>query len=171
MTVMEAIRQRHVARAFLNRPIETEKLEQIMEAGRLAPTASNEQNRILIAVTDADLRNQLVDACKGQKFVGEAPAVLIACAYGDRTMVCGQSARSMDCAIAMSFMRLEAVELGLQGCWLGWFESDKVRKILNIPDDYVVVAVMPIGYPIKDGKPSIKKSKEEVIVYNKIYTK
>lgn len=166
MTVMEAIKERHVARAFLNKPVETEKLEQIMEAGRLAPTASNEQNRKLIAVTDADLRKKLVDACKGQKFVGEAPVVLIACAYGDRTMICGQSARSMDCAIAMSFMRLEAVELGLQGCWLGWFEPDKVRKILNIPDDYVVVAVTPIGYPIKDGKPSIKKSKEEVIVYN-----
>jgi nitroreductase len=74
----------------------------------------------------------------------------------------------MDCAIAMSYMTLEAVELGLQSCWLGWFSPEKVRALLNIPDDYVVVAVAPIGYPAKEGHRSSKKATEEVVVYNKM---
>lgn len=72
-----------------------------------------------------------------------APAILVECASGDRTMICGQSARSMDGAIAMSYMTLEAVSLGMQFCWLGWFQPEKVRALLNIPEDYVVIAVAP----------------------------
>ena len=68
----------------------------------------------------------------------------------------------------MSYMTLEAVSLGLQFVWLGWFEPEKVRKVLNIPEDYIVVAVAPLGYPAKDGKPAVKKSTEEVIVYNRM---
>ena len=83
-------------------------------------------------------------------------------------MICGQSARSMDGAIAMSYMTLEAVSLGLQFCWLGWFQPEKVRRLLNIPDDYVVIAVAPIGYPDKEGHPSKKKSAEEVIAINRL---
>ena len=63
---------------------------------------------------------------------------------------------------------MEAVSLGLQFVWLGWFEPEKVRKVLNIPEDYIVVAVAPLGYPAKDSKPVPKKSAEEVIVYNRM---
>ncbi|MEG2000392.1 MAG: nitroreductase family protein, partial [Evtepia sp.] len=137
MTVLEAVEKRRAVRGFSPKPIAPEKLERIMKAGWLAPTASNEQYNKLIAVTDPELRRQLVDACEAQAFVGEAPVVLVACANHDRSMICGQSARAMDCAIAMSFMRLQAIEEGLQGCWLGWFHPKKIRPILNIPDDYI----------------------------------
>lgn len=83
-------------------------------------------------------------------------------------MICGQSARTMDCAIAMAFMRLQAIEEGLQGCWLGWFHPEQVREILNIPPEYVVVAVTPIGYPAEEGCRSFKKPKEEIVVYNRM---
>lgn len=168
MTVLEAVERRWSVREFANRPVEEDKLERIMKAGWLAPTASNQQRNKLIAVTDKDLRRKLVDACEGQEFVAEAPVVLISCADQDRTMICGQSARSMDCAIAMSFMRLQAIEEGLQGCWLGWYHPEKIREILNIPPEYVVVAVTPIGYPAKEGTRSYKKPMDEVVVYNKM---
>ena len=110
----------------------------------------------------------MVDACENQQWVETAPAILVECASGDRTMICGQSARSMDGAIAMSYMTLEAVSLGLQFCWLGWFAPEKIKDLLNIPEDYVVIAVAPIGYPAKEGKRSAKKNKEEVCVINKM---
>ena len=110
----------------------------------------------------------MVDACEGQKWIATAPAILVECATGDRTMICGQSARSMDGAIAMSYMTLEAVSQGLQFCWLGWFQPEKVRRLLNIPDDYVVIAVAPLGYPAAEGKASKKKSLHEVTAYNRL---
>ena len=166
MEVMEAIRARYSVRKYADRPIEPEKLAQIAEAGRLAPTASNQQLNKHIIVTDRDLIRQMVVACEGQKWIETAPAILVECASGDRTMICGQSARSMDGAIAMSYMTLEAVSLGLQFCWLGWFQPEKVRALLNIPEDYVVIAVAPVGYPAVNGKRSKKKTLDEVVVYN-----
>ena len=168
MEVMEAIRKRFSAREYADKPIEQEKLNLIAQAGRLAPTASNEQLQKHIIVTDKELIQKMVAACKNQKWIATAPAVIVECASGDRTMICGQSARSMDGAIAMSYMTLEAVSLGLQFCWLGWYEPDKVRELLNIPDDYVVVAVAPVGYPAKDGNPTTKKPLQEVVIYNKM---
>ena len=166
MEVMEAIKARYSVRKYADRPIEPEKLAQIEEAGRLAPTASNQQLNKHIIVTDKDLIRQMVDACEGQKWIETAPAILVECASGDRTMICGQSARSMDGAIAMSYMTLEAVSLGLQFCWLGWFQPEKVRALLNIPEDYVVIAVAPLGYPAVDGQRSKKKTLDEVVAYN-----
>ena len=166
MEVMEAIRARYSVRKYADKAIEPEKIAQIAEAGRLAPTASNQQLNKHIIVTDRDLIRQMVDACEGQKWIETAPAILVECASGDRTMICGQSARSMDGAIAMSYMTLEAVSLGLQFCWLGWFQPEKVRALLNIPEDYVVIAVAPVGYPAVNGRRSKKKTLDEVVAYN-----
>lgn len=168
MEVMEAIEKRYSVRNYADREIEPDKIEKILEAGRLAPTASNQQLNKHIIVTDKELIHKMVDACENQQWVETAPAILVECASGDRTMICGQSARSMDGAIAMSYMTLEAVSLGLQFCWLGWFAPEKIKDLLNIPEDYVVIAVAPIGYPAKEGKRSAKKNKEEVCVINKM---
>ena len=168
MEVMDAIKARYSVRNYAKKAIEPEKIEQILEAGRLAPTASNQQLNKHIIVTDPELIREMVDACEEQKWIATAPAILVECATGDRTMICGQSARSMDGAIAMSYMTLEAVSLGLQFCWLGWFQPEKVRRLLNIPDDYVVIAVAPIGYPDKEGHPSKKKGMEEVTAINRL---
>ena len=162
MEVMEAIKARYSVRKYAPKKLDEESIQRILEAGRLAPTASNQQLNKHIIVTDEELIQKLVGACKNQKWIATAPAVLVECASGDRTMICGQSARSMDGAIAMSYMTLEAVSLGMQFCWLGWFEPDKVRALLNIPEEYVVIAVATLGYPAEPGQRSEKKSLEEV---------
>lgn len=168
MEVMEAIEKRYSVRDYADREIEPDKLDKIMEAGRLAPTASNQQLNKHIIVTDKEFIQKLVDACEGQQWIATAPAVIVECASGDRTMICGQSARSMDGAIAMSYMSLEAVALGLQFCWLGWFDPEKVKSLLNIPKDHVVIAVTPVGYPAKEGHRTKKKSRDEVCFYNRL---
>ena len=129
MEVMEAIKARYSVRKYAPKKLDEESIQRILEAGRLAPTASNQQLNKHIIVTDEELIQKLVGACKNQKWIATAPAVLVECASGDRTMICGQSARSMDGAIAMSYMTLEAVSLGMQFCWLGWFDPDKVKKL------------------------------------------
>ena len=164
MTVMEAIEARKSIRAYSDRPIEAEKLEKVLEAGRMAPSANNQQAWKFVVVTDAALREKLVDACSGQKFVGEAPAVLVGCADNQREMRCGQPARTVDCSIALSFMMLEAAEQGLGTCWLGAFYADAVRELLKVPAEYAIVAVTPLGYPAADGNPRSRKSMDEVVV-------
>ena len=166
MEVLEAIKRRRAVREFSEKKIEQEKLDQILEAGRLAPSASNEQRTKCLVVDSPEIIQELAKACMRQKSVKTAPIVLVICADNERMMQCGQSARSMDCAIAASFMRLEAVEQGLQGCWLGLYKEERVRKILSIPEEYVIVAVMPIGYPLEDGEQMPKKELEEFVLYN-----
>lgn len=168
MEVMDAIRARYSARKYSGRKLSEEEITSILEAGRLAPSASDQQMNRHIIVTDPKLIHDLVHACKDQKWIETAPAVLVECAAEDRVMLCGQSARSMDGAIAMSYMTLEAVSLGMQFCWLGWFEPQEVKKLLNIPEDYVVIAVATVGYPASQGKMRPKKSLQEVTARNKL---
>lgn len=96
MDVLDALKSRYSLRDFAEREIKEEKLEKILEAGRLAPTASNQQRTKAIVVRDPALRAGMADACHGQAFVGEAPAILVVCADNDRVMRCGQSARAVD---------------------------------------------------------------------------
>ena len=164
MTVMEAIQARRSIRSYEPRPVEAEKLRQVLEAGRLAPSARNQQNWKLIAVEDAGLRQQLAAACCDQKQVAEAPVTLAVVATGQRVMTCGQVGEYVDCSIALSFMMLEAAEQGLGTCWLGAFRADEVAKVLDLPEGDVVVAVSPLGYPAEKPAPRPRKEAAEVVL-------
>lgn len=168
MDVLDALKSRYSLRDFADKPIEEEKLEKILEAGRLAPTASNQQRTKVLVVRDPALRAGMKDACHGQAFVREAPAILVVCADNDRMMRCGQSARTVDCCIALSFMCAQAAALGIQGCWIGSFDPGKVRALLGIPDGYVVPAVYPMGYAAKDdGQRREKKPMEDFRIWER----
>ena len=168
MDVLEALQSRYSLRDFAEREIKEEKLEKILEAGRLAPTASNQQRTKAIVVRDPALRQGMAEACSGQTFVGKAPVILVVCADNDRVMRCGQSARTVDCCIALSFMCAQAAALGIQGCWIGSFDPEKVRALLGIPDGYAVPAVYPMGYAAKvDGQRREKKPMEDFRVWER----
>lgn len=148
MNVFEAMKKRNSVRNFLDKPIEEKKLKAVLEAARIAPSAKNRQEWRFIIVKDQEVRKKLAEASKGQKFVGEAPVVIVAYALDDGyIMTCGQLSYPIDIAIALDHISLEAVEVGLGTCWIGAFYEDKVKKILGIPEDYRVVHLMPIGYP------------------------
>ena len=166
MTVKEAIETRKSIRKYSTKPIEAEKLTRVLEAGRLAPSAMNLQDWKFIAVTDPEKIKEMQVACMNQKQVGMAPATIVVCAENDKMMGCGQSKGSLDCSIALSFMMLRAWEEGLGTCWLGAFDEEKVRAVLDIPADVRVVAVTPIGYPDEDPAAKPRKSADEVISYN-----
>ncbi len=167
MDVMEAIKRRCSVRSYHDRAVEKEKLEIILEAARLAPSASNRQEWRFIVVQDKNTRQRLMKAAKNQAFVGQAPVVIACCADSDNhAMTCGQLCYPIDVAIAIEHMALKATEEGLGTCWIGAFYEDQAKEILGIPKDIRVVELLALGYPDKPC-PSHKDrlSLEEIVMY------
>lgn len=164
MDVMEAIRTRRSVRAYKRDPIPQDVLGEVLEAFRLAPSANNEQPWKLIVVSERDLRQKIASACWNQTFIAEAPCVLVACGLPNRSRIGGYtSSLLVDVAIALDHLTLSARSFGLGTCWIGAFEQDTIKKLLDIPAEVRVVAVMPLGYPAyEDGAPR-RKPIEEVV--------
>ena len=142
MEVLEAIRKRHSVRAYMAQEIPAEKLDMILEAGRLAPSAGNIQPWHFVVVTNREKRRML---SKGRfaKFLAESPVVIVGC---------GNSASSpnwfaVDTTIALQNMVLTATSEGLGTCWVGSFDESQVRRLLGIPEKFRVVALLALGYP------------------------
>ena len=167
MPVMEAVRTRRSIRNYLDKPVEKEKLDLIMEAARNAPSARNEQMWRFIVVRDPDLLKLLYAAAYEQPAVREAPCAIVACGTGSRVMDCGQPTDTVNLSIAMAYILLEAHEQGLGTCWLGRFDADAVRAALGIPADVSVVAFTPLGYPAVVPEARPRKPVEEVVSWDK----
>lgn len=168
MDVFEAINERKSIRNYKSTEIEADKLEKILESARLAPSAANRQEWKFLVVKDQDTRNRLVEAANGQKFVGQAPITIVACSTeSERIMPCGQHAYTVDLSIAVSFMILEAAELGLGTCWLGAFDEGKVKEILSIPEDIRVPAMFTLGYADEKPAPRPRKDIDDLVCYEK----
>ncbi|OPX60096.1 MAG: nitroreductase A [Methanobacterium sp. PtaB.Bin024] len=168
MDVFEAITERKSIRKYKNTAVEGNKLEKILESARLAPSAANRQEWKFLVVKDQDTRDKLVEAANGQKFVGQAPITIVVCSTeSERVMPCGQHAYTVDLSIAVSFMILEATELGLGTCWLGAFDEGKVKEILSIPEDIRVPAMFTLGYADEKPAPRPRKDMDDVVCYEK----
>ncbi len=168
MDVIEAIRRRRSIRSYQDRPVEEEKLLAVLEAGRLAPSASNRQEWRYIVVRDPGMRARLADAASSQKFVGQAPVVLVACAKTDGyKMPCGEPCYPIDVAISLDHITLKAAEEGLGTCWIGAFDQPAVKKLLGIPEEIRVVQLMPLGYPAGEPAARSRLSFDEIVVDEK----
>lgn len=168
MDVFTAISDRRSIRKYKSREIEEEKLEKILESARIAPSAANRQEWKFIVVKNKETRENLVEAANGQKFVGEAPVTIVACSTeSERVMPCGQYAYTVDLSIAVSFMILEATELGLGTCWLGAFDENAVKRVLDIPEDIRVPAMFVVGYADETPAQRPRKTLDEIICYEK----
>ena len=167
MDVYEAIRTRTSVRAYKPDPVPQEVIERLLEAMRLAPSGKNSQPWRFIVVTDPDTRTRLVDACRGQKFVGEAPVVVVGCGWESKaypSMGGYWNGLPVDVAIAIEHLMLAAVSEGLGTCWIGAFDEHAVKETLGIPDDVKVIALTPVGYPAGDRKHRPRKSIDEIVV-------
>ena len=169
MDVYEAIAKRKSVRGFKDEEIPDEIISRVLEAARLAPSASNRQEWRFIVVRDQVMRKKLAEAARGQKFVGEAPVVLACCAETDEhVMACGQLCYPIDVAIAMDHITLCAVVEGLGTCWIGAFEEEPVKQLLGIPSPVRVVGLLPVGYPKESS--TVKKKRltlEEIVKYER----
>ena len=164
---MEAVKGRRSIRAYDSKPVEKEKLNAVLEAAKLAPSARNRQKWRFIVVTDSKVKAKMFEACNNQPSVRQAPAIIVACGEEPGFMSCGQPVETIDASIAFSFLILKAYEEGLGTCWLGNFSKDKVKEALNIPDDVSVVAVTPIGYPAESPDAKPRKPLDEIVSWDK----
>ena len=145
--------QRYSVRKFKDQAVEKEKLDLILEAGRIAPTACNYQPQRILVIEDAAAHEKLKQ-CTSWYF--GAPVALMVC-YDKTTCwknkTNGTIGGDVDASIVTTHMMLAAAELGLGTTWVGAFNHQKARELFDIPDYLVPVALLPIGYPADDVEP------------------
>ena len=171
MTLMELMSARYSARDFLPDPVEEEKLARILEAGRIAPTAKNQQpwHGYVLQSEEALAKIRDLTRC-----AFNAPVVLMitvnhaeewANAFEPDVRL-----GEVDCAIAATHMMLMATELGLGTCWVGYYPPTKVKEAFGLPEEEFPVLLMPLGYPSPEkGGPSPRHTQRKSI--DELYTR
>jgi len=166
--LLDVIKNRYSVRKFSPKKIESNKLEIILEAARLAPSARNTQPWKFVVIQNDEKRAQLTEICRGQQFVADAPiTIAICCNNLDYRMGCGQPASVIDGALASQNIALQCVELGLGTCWIGAFQQEPAAKLIELPDDWEVIGLLPIGYPEIDKGNRNLKPREEVVAFDR----
>lgn len=163
MDVFEAIRTRRSIRKFRPKPIPDEKLEIILEAARLAPSAGNRQPWRFVLVRDPERKRTLAKAAGYQMFIADASVIIVA--LGDPEASSGWFRQ--DPMIAVEHMVLAATALGYGTCWIGAFGEEEVKRILRIPERLKVIALLPIGFPDEAPAPRARKPLKEIVFLEK----
>lgn len=158
---------RYSSRAYDTRPVEPAKLDQVLEAARLAPTAANRQAFRIVVVTDPELRSHMKDAYHREWFY-TAPVIIVACGIPDRNWVRadGKNYNDVDVAIVLDHLILQAADLGLGTCWIADFDAHAVKEILDLPEGVEPVALTPLGYPADSRRPKKRKTIDDVVGWN-----
>ena len=154
MSFAKLVEQRYSVRKYDSRPIEPEKMEQILNAGRLAPTAVNYQPQRILVLQGEDMEK--FTECTPFRF--NQPAVLVVC-YDKKESWKSRSGREIgdvDGTIVMTTMMYQAQELGLGSCVLGIYKEALLRERFRIPEQLEIVALMTLGYPAEDAEPNAK---------------
>ncbi len=157
MALLELIKQRKSVRRFLDRPVEREKISMCLEAARAAPSACNSQPWRFIVVDDPELKKRLCErAFRGVYFINtfckQAPVIVVIVSEKGKFlariggMFRGTRYYLIDIGIAGEHFVLQAEELGLGTCWIGWFNESWVKKVLNIPKEKKVDILIALGY-------------------------
>jgi len=163
MDFFSLIQSRRSIRLFKDTPVEVEKLQKILEACNLAPSAGNLQGYEIYVVTDPEQRQALVRAALGQEFLSQAPVDLVFCANPQRSAVkYGKRGRELYCiqdaTIACTYAMLTATNLGLASVWVGAFNDEAVKKVLDAPAGVYPVAILPMGYAAESPERTSRRS-------------
>lgn len=165
MSFLDIAISRYSVRGYENKEVEKEKLLQILEAGRLAPSAVNYQPVHFIVITDKEQKKKIYESYP-RGWLEEAPVIIVAC--GDHSVSWkrkdGKDHCDIDLAIAVDHMTLAAADLGLGSCWICAFDAEKCRRALELPDNLEPMVLLPVGYPKGDRLAEIKrKSLDEIV--------
>ena len=178
ITMLELIKSRQSDRKYSDKSIEKEKLERIIEAGRMAPSACNAQPWKFIVVDNPELTAKLAEAASAKLlgmngFAGQAPAMIIVVReQANFSSRVGATLKNkdyslIDIGIASENICLQAEAEGIGSCMLGWFDESMVRKILDIPRSKRVELIITLGYPTGEKREKKRKPQEDTISYNK----
>ena len=154
----ELIKKRYSVRAYKPTPVEDDKLQQVLEAARLAPTAANNQPFQLIVIHTAERKAELKRIYHREWFL-QAPLVIGICVIPGQAWMRrdAKSYSDVDATIAMDHLILAATDLGLGTCWIGAFDPAAAREVLHLPDNVEPIAFTPLGYPA--DRPGTKERK------------
>jgi nitroreductase len=179
MNFHDLIQTRQSVRKYTSKPVEQEKLMQCLEAARLAPSASNSQPWSFIVVNENDLLQKVGKACQGpmrsfNNFVPTAPVILVMLIEKPKilTEMGGRIKKKeyplIDIGIAAEHFCLQAAELGLGTCMLGWFNEKEIKLMLNIPENRTIGLLITLGYAPENylQRRKVRKPMDKTVKWN-----
>jgi nitroreductase len=169
MSLLDISNKRYSVRSYEDKEVEREKLMQVLEAARIAPSAVNYQPVHFIVVTEKNGRQKLFEAYP-RPWLKEAPVIIVVC--GDHRISWkrkdGKDHCDIDAAITVDHMTLAATELGLGTCWICAFDAQKCHDLLELPDYLEPIVLMPLGYPKGNGPVQrVRKNIDEIVSWEK----
>jgi nitroreductase len=167
MEFIELVRRRYSARSYKAGPVEDDKLQLVLQAARLAPTAANRQAFRLIVIRTKSRESELLRIYNRPWFV-QAPVVICICAIPNEAWVRsdGKNYSDVDAAIVMDHVVLAAADLGLGTCWIGAFDPVAAREVLGIPEQVNPIAFTPLGYPADQPPAKKRKNLDDLVKHN-----
>jgi nitroreductase len=169
MEFPELIQARYSVRAYQPDPVDDAKLQQVLEAARLAPTAANHQPFGVVVIHTVG-REAEIRLIYHREWLLQAPLILCVCgipAGGWVRGLDGKNYTDVDAAIVMDHLILAATHLGLGTCWIAAFNPEAVRNMLGLPAGVEPVALTPLGYPADESHPKERKPLAELVHYDR----
>lgn len=167
MRFSRLITLRYSVRNYKNTPVESQKLEQVLNAARLAPSAVNFQPWHFIVVTKPENLTK-IHLTYHREWFRTAPVIIIACADHSlswKRSIDGKDSAEIDVAIAVDHMTLQAADLGLGTCWVCNFDTQRCAEALKLPGHIEPVVMVPLGYPVEEEIPSKRRKLLEEIIH------
>lgn len=176
--MIKEIEMRRSIRKYIDKPVENEKITELLESARLAPSGNNTQPWHYIIVKSEEMKQKVTEASNNQKWMLTAPVFIVCVAdircrikkginvYLDDNSPQDEVKRIIrDTSISVGYMLLQANNLGLGACWIAEFTQEEIRPVLNIPFDKYVVGVVTVGYPNETPKARPRKKLEDIVHY------
>lgn len=176
MNFSELIKVRQSDRKYKYQAVEREKIVKCLEAARLAPSANNSQPWKFIVVEEPALKDKIAGLAAGlgmNKWAVQAPVIVAVILEGQGFMstagsiVKGKEFRLMDIGMAVEHFCLQATDLDLGTCIMGWFDEKEVKKLLNVPNSKRIPLLITLGYPDTNTRPKARKPLDEISSWNK----
>lgn len=164
MDFLKLAEERYSVREYADKKVEEEKINKILRAAQVAPTAKNIQpQKIYVLKSDEAIKKiREVTRC-----AFNAPVVFLICADSEISWKSpfepDYNSGEMDASIAATHMMLEAWELGLGSVWVRWFDTNKTAEVFNLPENIKPICLLPVGYASENAKPSKMHTERKTI--------
>lgn len=177
--MIKAIETRRSIRKYKNKPVEEEKIKELIESARLAPSGDNSQPWNFIIVKSQEMREKLAAVSHNQKWMAQAPLFIVCVAdirsrIKDGELFIDESSdipevKQMirDTAIAAEHIVLQAEDMGLGTCWIAWFKQKEIKEVLGVPDDKYVLSIIIVGYADEEPNMRPRKNAEDIVRHEK----
>ncbi|MDP2921834.1 MAG: nitroreductase family protein [Candidatus Omnitrophota bacterium] len=163
MDFFEVVKNRKSVREYSDKGVSKDLVERIVDAGRLAATARNEQPWVFIATLDKRILTKICGMCPNGPFIKDVSCLIAVFSKDTKYYI-------EDCSAATQNMLLAIEALGLGGCWIAGDKKDyaeEIRNIFNAPDGHKLVSMVAVGYPKKEEKPHSKKALKDILRWEK----